>query len=909
MSQRNLPLISIIIPYYNCEKYIAETLASVEAQTYPNIEVILVNDGSSKPSTGYIEALIQDKAYIQYLYQENKGLSSARNTGAKFAQGEFLLFLDADDKIEPLYLQKTIDAILSHPNCKLAYSKAKLFDAEIGVWNLPAYSTFDKLLQSNMIYCSALHRKSDFTKLGGFDENLSAYEDWDYWIRLLQDGGEVIRIDEILFSYRKRIDNTSITNSLIQNPKQNKIDWQKVCIKHQELFIEYNLSYIDYMSTLTEFEKLNKEFEENKNNIELIKKENADIKRIIDSQKTTIMHLHEHNQVLLTQQHDLEKYRKFKKLWIIRLLKPFIKLEQGLHSLNRYRKAFRLLMREKGSFGKAYQTTRRYYKANGLKSSKIFLKEILYNQNSITKHQILELNKKFNLNENFVILTTKHTHYIAKLIANAFEKVNVKSEIIFNEPASGYSDHWHIVICPQIFNKLPDYYLAFQMEQSVSSRWFTDDYFNKLKNARFVFDYSLTNIEYLHNNGVPFSKLFYMPVGLLKTAQPINTTDTEYEYDVAFYGDPNCERRQKYLKKLQENFNVKVISEVFGDELHQLLKKAKVIVNIHYYEGALLETTRIYECLSLNKIVVSESATDQNEHASLESLVDFVDIDDTDAMIERIQFWLNSPSEFKNKLIEIQQAQQQTDGFEFYFYRFLLSQDLIDFDQFYKLCADFIQPKGDFWCLSLPESTLRQKDFQKDNKFNVWLFTGLRHHIGWIGCGLSYKFMMKRAEDLKLPLVTICEDDVLFYDNFEQRYLEIIKTLKTTNEWDIFSGLIADLSEETEIGHSQLKSKNETFYSLNKLVSMVFNIYHQSSYAKIYQWDYYNPSTDNTIDRFIESHGGIKGLIVSPYLVGHKEDLDSTLWGVNNSTYKEMIKKSQNLLNYKISLLEYKETP
>ena len=213
------------------------------------------------------------------------------------------------------------------------------------------------------------------------------------------------------------------------------------------------------------------------------------------------------------------------------------------------------------------------------------------------------------------------------------------------------------------------------------------------------------------------------------------------------------------------------------------------------------------------------------------------------------------------------------------------------------------------WCLSLPESTLRQKDFQKDNKFNVWLFTGLRHHIGWIGCGLSYKFMMKRAEDLKLPLVTICEDDVLFYDNFEQRYLEIIKTLKTTNEWDIFSGLIADLSEETEIGHSQLKSKNETFYSLNKLVSMVFNIYHQSSYAKIYQWDYYNPSTDNTIDRFIESHGGIKGLIVSPYLVGHKEDLDSTLWGVNNSTYKEMIKKSQNLLNYKISLLEYKETP
>ncbi len=323
MSQRNLPLISIIIPYYNCEKYIAETLASVEAQTYPNIEVILVNDGSSKASTAYIEALIQDKSYIQYLYQENKGLSSARNVGGKAAKGEFLLFLDADDKIYPQYLTKTVETFNSNPNYKVVYTKAELFDAQSGEWLLPVYTTFEKLLQGNVIYCTALHKRSDFIKLDGFDENLMAYEDWDYWIRLLQDGGEVIRIDEILFSYRKRIDNTSITNSLIQNPKQNKIDWQKVCIKHQELFIEHNLSYMDYMSILTQFESIKQININLENNIELIKKENADIKRIIDSQKTTIMHLDEHNQVLLTQQHDLEKYRKFKKLWIIRLFKIF----------------------------------------------------------------------------------------------------------------------------------------------------------------------------------------------------------------------------------------------------------------------------------------------------------------------------------------------------------------------------------------------------------------------------------------------------------------------------------------------------------------------------------------------------------------------------------------------------------
>ncbi len=106
MSQSNLPFISVIIPYFNCEKYIAETLDSVKKQTYANIEIIVVNDGSSIMSTEYIENLLQDKTDIHYLYQSNQGVSSARNAGAKVAQGEFLLFLDADDKIEPSYLKK-----------------------------------------------------------------------------------------------------------------------------------------------------------------------------------------------------------------------------------------------------------------------------------------------------------------------------------------------------------------------------------------------------------------------------------------------------------------------------------------------------------------------------------------------------------------------------------------------------------------------------------------------------------------------------------------------------------------------------------------------------------------------------------------------------------------------------------
>ena len=181
---------------------------------------------------------------------------------------------------------------------------------------------------------------------------------------------------------------------------------------------------------------------------------------------------------------------------------------------------------------------------------------------------------------------------------------------------------------------------------------------------------------------------------------------------------------------------------------------------------------------------------------------------------------------------------------------------------------------------------------------DIWVFPGLRHNIGWVGCGLSYKLMMRMAKDLDLPQVTICEDDVLLDERFERRYSHVKQALTKADEpWDVFSGLIADLSKETEIFNSAIQSDNEAFYAINRLVSTVFNIYNKTSYQKIIDWDDKIHMPSNTIDRYIEQHDGIKGLIVSPFLVGHKEDATSTLWGFQNTQYKDMIEKSQALLN------------
>ena len=596
------------------------------------------------------------------------------------------------------------------------------------------------------------------------------------------------------------------------------------------------------------------------------------------------------------------KLDKIKESTSWRLLKFIFKIENVVRKGASYVSAVPFAIRYDGSIGKMYQKSRRAFKADGVRGLKQHWNRMLTVKNMVGLRKVAQL-ERIKEGDLVTILTTKHTLYVAQLVKNSFEKVGIQSEIIFEMPESGYSDTWHIVICPQIFSPLPSFYYAFQMEQSVSSQWFTAEYFERLNHAEAIFDYSLINIEYLQKNQIPFNKLYYVPIGLVANSD-IAQAPPSLEYDVVFYGDASCPRRRLFLEKLKEKFKVKELEEVFGKELTQELSKAKIIVNIHYYENALLETTRLYECLSLNKLVISEVGSDQEHHEELSEVIDFVAIDDVQKMMERIDFWLTHPDEYEAKIERITEQQQKPDQFQFYFYRFLLAQDIIDYEQFYLLCADYVAPKNDFWCLSLPESIDRRRDFDNDNQYGITVIPGLRHLKGWVGCGLSYKFMMHRARDLKLPQVTICEDDVEFLTGFEKRYQNIQQTLQHSDaDWDVFSGLIADLSESTQISSTNIQIDHEKLYAIDELVSTVFNIYHQPVYEKIMHWNPANRDTSNTIDRYIQKHESIQGLIVSPYLVGHKEVLDSTLWGFNNARYSEMIKKSQSLLDEKIAVI------
>lgn len=194
--------ISVIIPCYKQAEYLPEALDSLMAQTFGDWEAIVVNDGSPDNTEEVALAYAAKEPRIKYLSLENGGVARARNRGIDMAQGEYILPLDADDTIAPTYLEKAKAVLDSDPMLKVVYCRASFFGEKSGPWELK-YNDFKNLLIGNTIFVSALFRKADAKAIGGFDEAMTiGYEDWDFFIRLLDGENHVYQIPEILFNYR-----------------------------------------------------------------------------------------------------------------------------------------------------------------------------------------------------------------------------------------------------------------------------------------------------------------------------------------------------------------------------------------------------------------------------------------------------------------------------------------------------------------------------------------------------------------------------------------------------------------------------------------------------------------------------------------------------------------------------------
>ena len=500
-----------------------------------------------------------------------------------------------------------------------------------------------------------------------------------------------------------------------------------------------------------------------------------------------------------------------------------------------------------------------------------------------------------------VVLSTMHCRYVAELIVSALERAGIAAHIIYEVPSGNYDSVPHFVICPQMFERLPGLFVSFQMEQSVSTRWFTQDYLRKLENSFAIFDYSLENISRLVSMGLHAKQFYYLPIGHLSGYES-GAPHVEKECDVLFYGDINNERRRACITELEKVCKVKVVSNLFGTAMTDELRRARIVVNIHYYPGALLESTRLWECISLGCLVVSERSSDMDQHEELWSLVDFVDEDDFAAMAARVRYWLSNESTRRERIVDIAtQVKSMFNRFDYFFYRFLLASGNLSFEDFWQLIGSAYPLPSDKLCLNLPEYTDRATSFDRDNRYGFHRFPGLRHSKGWVGCALSYKYMIRLAMVRGMPQISICEDDVEFPENFDVTWAKITPYLSSTiKQWNIFSGLIADLHEDAKILKVNQYADYE-FVTTDKMTSTVFNVYDQSSYEIISDWDEANEdAVTNTIDRYLERRKSLKILTTCPFLVGHKEDLYSTLWGGQNTIYKSLISKSETLMRQKV---------
>lgn len=196
-------LASIVVPCFNYGRFVGEAVQTALCQTVRSLEVIVVDDGSTEPQTQDALRKLATLPRVRVVRQENAGLPSARNTGIALAAGEYVCCLDADDTLEPTYVEIAIAVMETDRSVGFAYSWAQLFGDETSVWRTRDFD-IEEALEDNHTAAAAVFRRDDWLAAGGFRPDMrQGYEDWEFWLRLSALGrrGRVLRTP--LFNHRR----------------------------------------------------------------------------------------------------------------------------------------------------------------------------------------------------------------------------------------------------------------------------------------------------------------------------------------------------------------------------------------------------------------------------------------------------------------------------------------------------------------------------------------------------------------------------------------------------------------------------------------------------------------------------------------------------------------------------------
>jgi len=215
--------VSVVIPSFNCGQYIVKSILSVLRQTVSADEIIVVDDGSTDDTYEVVKSYI-DQGLIRYIYQDNRGVAEARNTGVSEATGDFIAYVDADDEIDKTMIRKCMERISQDSTgwCVTDILRVENFGNEIVTkifkTTVPDQNLKNGILLNDFIRRMPLYKKKTLLEIGPYDKNLFTREDWDMNIRLILNGVRFSYIPEPLYIYKIR------KNSLTKGTKNRSYD-------------------------------------------------------------------------------------------------------------------------------------------------------------------------------------------------------------------------------------------------------------------------------------------------------------------------------------------------------------------------------------------------------------------------------------------------------------------------------------------------------------------------------------------------------------------------------------------------------------------------------------------------------------------------------------------------------------
>ena len=216
---RGAPVVSVIVPAYNVAPYIGAAIDSALTQTFDDIEILVVDDGSTDETAAIVSAAQQRDGRVRLIQQANGGLSAARNAALPVARGELFALLDGDDLWDPWYLYEQLAIFRARPDVSIVTGNAvNLGGSHDGE---PARPHPDRrpdptlasmLADEEAVFIMSVFRRTVYERIGGFDESMRSNEDYDYWLRAAIAGFRFARNDKPLGKYRRRADSLSASD-------------------------------------------------------------------------------------------------------------------------------------------------------------------------------------------------------------------------------------------------------------------------------------------------------------------------------------------------------------------------------------------------------------------------------------------------------------------------------------------------------------------------------------------------------------------------------------------------------------------------------------------------------------------------------------------------------------------------